>query len=466
MTDFYVLLTNIGKAKITNAHATKIPVELTEMSVGDGNGEYYNPTEIQTELVNEVYRAGINEISIDDENNNWLICNLVIPSDVGGFTVREVGLFDSDGDLISIAKYPESYKPVLSDGSAKDLMIKMITEVTNTEDVILNIDPSIILATREYVEESIDENNQNYYTKPEIDDSLNKKSDNGHGHTLSDIEETETEKKLTSAEREKLLNIAEAANKYVHPSTHSIDIINNSSTHVKMTSEEQTKLAGITSGANKYIHPGTHPPSIIAENSSDRFVSDAEKSLWNYSYNHSKDDHAPSNANYMSLGSSSSTAYRGDRGTAAYNHSISAHMTATHYSTSNNNEILCTEGVSKSVLQLSIGNLITGDVVTFNGSYQSSEIQGVHLFLMRKYAGTASMIINGRENGYTSDSKLNHLINLETNQSSPVHFSVSGTGYVTKSGTFSFDLIAYVHNSLGQNFSCIDPGISAIVWRK
>ncbi|RNB72186.1 phage tail protein [Brevibacillus panacihumi] len=154
--NFYTIVTNIGKAKIANATALGTKVNIVQMAVGDGNGVYYNPTENQTSLRHEVWRGSINSIKPDEQNPYWVVTEIVIPSDVGGFTIREVGVFDDQGDLIAVGKYPETYKPVLADGSAKDLFVRMILEVTNTSSVTLKVDPSIVLASREYVNDSID----------------------------------------------------------------------------------------------------------------------------------------------------------------------------------------------------------------------------------------------------------------------------------------------------------------------
>jgi Phage tail-collar fibre protein len=153
--NFYTILTNVGKAKIANAASLGTKVNMTQLAVGDGNGAYYNPTENQTSLRREVWRGLINSINTDGQNPNWIVIEIVIPASDGGFTVREVGVFDADGDLIAVGKYPETYKPVLSDGSAKDLYIRMILEVTNASSVSLKIDPSVVLASKKYVDDSV-----------------------------------------------------------------------------------------------------------------------------------------------------------------------------------------------------------------------------------------------------------------------------------------------------------------------
>lgn len=149
---FYTILTQVGKAKIANATALGTKVNFKEMAVGDGKGNYYNPTENQTELVNEVWRGQINHVEVDNTNPNWIKISIVIPSTIGGFTIREAGIFDDKGNMIAIGKYPETYKPILDDGSSKDLLINMILEVSNTSSVTLKVDPTVILATKKDIE--------------------------------------------------------------------------------------------------------------------------------------------------------------------------------------------------------------------------------------------------------------------------------------------------------------------------
>ncbi|RXI57230.1 hypothetical protein DP122_00160 [Clostridium tetani] len=152
MEQFYTILTDIGKAKIANATALQTKVQFTKVLVGDSNGSYYEPTESQTKLKNKVWEGGIGNISIDKDNPNWIVLESVIPSSVGGFTIREVGIEDNEGDLVVIAKYPQTYKPKISDGSTKDLIIKTILEVTNVDSITLKVDPTVILATKKDIE--------------------------------------------------------------------------------------------------------------------------------------------------------------------------------------------------------------------------------------------------------------------------------------------------------------------------
>lgn len=156
MSDYYTIFTNIGLAKMANALALGQAVVLTHFAVGDGGIEgAYNPTATQTALVNETYRAPINASNVDEDNPSWLIVEAVIPANQGGWYVREAGIFDQDGDMIAVIRYPETFKPVLASGVGKDLYLRAILEHSNTEIVELKIDPAIVLSTRKYVDDSL-----------------------------------------------------------------------------------------------------------------------------------------------------------------------------------------------------------------------------------------------------------------------------------------------------------------------
>lgn len=149
---FYTILTKIGKAKIANATALGNKVNFTTLKVGDGKGKYYNPTEEQEGLVNEVWQGNINSIRVDENNPNWVVIEVIIPSSVGGFMIREAGVFDDENNMLAIGKYPETYKPQAQDGSTKDLVIRMMLEVSNTSSVTLKVDPTVILATQKDIQ--------------------------------------------------------------------------------------------------------------------------------------------------------------------------------------------------------------------------------------------------------------------------------------------------------------------------
>lgn len=154
-TKYYAVLTNMGAAKLANATALGAQVEITQMAVGDGNGALPTPNLAQTALVHELRRAPLNSLSIDPNNANQIIAEQVIPEDVGGWWIREIGLFDKDGDMIAVANCAETYKPQLQEGSGRVQVVRMILIVSSTAAVTLKIDPSVVLATRAYVDSQI-----------------------------------------------------------------------------------------------------------------------------------------------------------------------------------------------------------------------------------------------------------------------------------------------------------------------
>lgn len=155
--EFFTILTAAGREKIAAALAEQQQIFLQTMVVGDGNGQYVEPSETQTSVVNEVWRGQLNTLKLAPENPAWVIAEAVLPEDVGGWYIREVGLVDKDGDLIAIGKFPETYKPKLPAGASKQIVIRAVMEVTNATVVTLMIDPTVVVATREYVDFSIDE---------------------------------------------------------------------------------------------------------------------------------------------------------------------------------------------------------------------------------------------------------------------------------------------------------------------
>ncbi|HID8321593.1 TPA: phage tail protein, partial [Proteus mirabilis] len=173
---FFALLTVIGANKLAKATALGTTLKITQMAVGDGGGTLPMPSAEQTKLVNEKRRAGINTLFIDSKNANQIVAEQVIPENEGGYWIREIGLFDDEGSLIAVGNCPETYKPQLQEGSGRTQTIRMILTVSHTESVELKVDPSVILATRESVDNAIeiasksilDTVEKEYATKDEI----------------------------------------------------------------------------------------------------------------------------------------------------------------------------------------------------------------------------------------------------------------------------------------------------------
>ncbi len=167
---YLTLLTQLGASKIATATANNTTINLTQIAIGDGNGTVPMPNATQTALVNEVYRANLNDLKVDENNANWVVAVGYIPSTEGNFWVREVGIYDADGDLIAVGNYPETFKPMMADNVAKDIYIKMIFEISSADAVTLEVDPSIVMASREYVSQELLNYalKSNVYTKNEV----------------------------------------------------------------------------------------------------------------------------------------------------------------------------------------------------------------------------------------------------------------------------------------------------------
>jgi microcystin-dependent protein len=158
---FLAILTNVGMAKQANADALGIPWLITQMGVGDANPTGLEnppnpvPSVAQTKLINEWRRKPLNQLKIDPVNPAVIIAEQVIPADEGGKWIREIGLYDADGDLVAVANCAPSFKPLLSQGSGRTQIVRMNFIVTSTGNITLKIDPAIVLASRAYVEAAI-----------------------------------------------------------------------------------------------------------------------------------------------------------------------------------------------------------------------------------------------------------------------------------------------------------------------
>ncbi|WXX18224.1 tail fiber protein [Yersinia phage GCS667] len=152
---FYAILTNQGAARLANAAALGTRLNLTQMAVGDANGKLPTPDPVQTKLINQKRIAPLNMLSIDPKNTSQIVAEQVIPENEGGWWIREIGLYDDAGVLIAVANCPETYKPLLQEGSGRTQTIRMLLIVSSTSAITLKIDPAVVLATRQYVDDKI-----------------------------------------------------------------------------------------------------------------------------------------------------------------------------------------------------------------------------------------------------------------------------------------------------------------------
>lgn len=170
---FYSVLTNYGVTAFAQAISHKQPLNIVKMAIGDGNGQPITPQATQQSLAREVYKANLSSIKLDVRNNKQVIFELIIPEDIGGFYIREIGIFDNNDRLVAIANTPESYKPQLADGSGKIQVIRMILLVSSSDSVTLTVDNSMLWAKRsELTPKDLDENSQSII------------EENGHSHRL------------------------------------------------------------------------------------------------------------------------------------------------------------------------------------------------------------------------------------------------------------------------------------------
>lgn len=174
---YFAILTNQGAARLANAAALGTKLNLTQMAVGDANGTLPTPDPAQTKLINQKRIAPLNMLTVDPANTSQIIAEQIIPENEGGFWIREIGLYDDDGILIAVANCPETYKPQLQEGSGRTQTIRMILIVSSTSAITLKIDPSVVLATRQYVDDKVIE------VKAYADDLMKKHVNADNPHT-------------------------------------------------------------------------------------------------------------------------------------------------------------------------------------------------------------------------------------------------------------------------------------------
>ncbi|HFO3367307.1 TPA: phage tail protein, partial [Escherichia coli] len=158
---FKTVITTAGAAKLAAATTTSgQKVSITHMAVGDGNGNLPEPSASQTALIHEVWRGTLNKITQNSKAPNQVIAELVIPPEVGGFWMRELGLYDSTGSLIAVASMAESYKPLLTEGSGRAMTCRMIIIISDVNAISLSVDSTTIMATQDYVDDKLAEHEQ------------------------------------------------------------------------------------------------------------------------------------------------------------------------------------------------------------------------------------------------------------------------------------------------------------------
>lgn len=150
---YEAVVTDIGNALMMNAVANGGKISIVSFAVGDGGGNYYRPETGMEQLKNEVWRGVINSCKVSSEANNILLISAVCPGDVGGFTIREMGVFDSEGNMIAVCNCPATPKVTVTDGVINEMRLEMEIALINGNAVELVVDPNIVTATKKDVEE-------------------------------------------------------------------------------------------------------------------------------------------------------------------------------------------------------------------------------------------------------------------------------------------------------------------------
>ena len=168
----YTLLTANGINKLLKTASNGSKIILKEVVVSDFDGEL---SESITTIPNEKYRGAINAITINESDSNILDVDAIIPPDVGGFYIKTAGIFCDDGSLFAVARLADTYKPLLSEGSSKDITLSFRLQIANANDsIVLKVDNNVVLATRKWSDATFLKKTDKIdaYTKQESDDKF------------------------------------------------------------------------------------------------------------------------------------------------------------------------------------------------------------------------------------------------------------------------------------------------------
>lgn len=287
---FTTVITTAGQAAIAAAIAGSTPLQLDAIAVGDGGGSAITPTAGMTGLVHEVYRAAVNRVYRPVDFPSHAVAELIIPSTVGGFTLRECGIFNTAGTLIAVANLPATYKPTSAEGAVKELVLRIIFDLAAQTNVTLTVSGAVVSATRTDIDA---EAAARAAADATLTTAINGKAPLTHGHAIGDVSglQTAIDGKAPVAHTHQIAQIIglQPALDGKSPYTHSHAISQISGLQTSLDGKSPTghgHTIADTSGLQSALDakaPATHGHSAdaIAENGSRRFVSDAEKAAWN-----------------------------------------------------------------------------------------------------------------------------------------------------------------------------------------
>ena len=258
---YFAILTDYGTRAIAHALSQGQPLQLTQFAVGDGNGKAVTPTASAIALVHQTHIAPVSAVSLDPRNNKQVIVELTIPENIGGFYIREMGVFDAQNKLIAYANCPESFKPAENSGSGKVQVLRMILKVESSSAVTLSIDNSVIFVTRQQMApKTITATTQNGF------------DESGHSHEIAKASTTQQGivqlTNDTGLESESLALTAKAGKKLAQQTTQlqlnvSQNYIENSKKSSAVNSESEDNVA--TSKAAKTAYDKAVEAKTTAE---------------------------------------------------------------------------------------------------------------------------------------------------------------------------------------------------------
>lgn len=230
---YFTVLTDVGKQKLAEAIANETALDFTEMAVGDSNGTSYEPTSDMTALKHVTYRAAIGSMKINAEDKNIMEFEFVVPASVGGFYIREAGLYSSDGTLIAISRLPEQYKADMAEGAGSSMTVRILVAISSDAQIYITVPASITYATQTYVVEEFkkhkaDSNPHEQYVLNEIysdkidelQEGINSKAASNHNHDSTYLKKTDASSTYATKEALNAGLAGKAATNHNHDSAY------------------------------------------------------------------------------------------------------------------------------------------------------------------------------------------------------------------------------------------------------
>lgn len=245
---YFTVLTDVGKQKLAEAIANETALDFTEMAVGDSNGTSYEPTSDMTALKHVTYRAAIGSMKINAEDKNVMEFEFVVPASVGGFYIREAGLYSSDGTLIAISRLPEQYKADMAEGAGSSMTVRILVAISSDAQIYITVPASITYATQTYVAEEFkkhkaDSNpheqyvlNETYSAKiDELQENIESKAANTHNHDSTYLKKTDASNTYATKSKMNAGLAGKAATNHTHSnyaaSNHNHDSVYSKNNH-------------------------------------------------------------------------------------------------------------------------------------------------------------------------------------------------------------------------------------------